>query len=149
LPGEPLATHGAAVRARYRVSGIIGEARTGMPTVFATMLPMYCSVRRRGWSRDLAGALTLLAGVARCEDTTILHRHGPETHAEVVAEAAGLTKDWQIARPEELYARLRALDERWSAARISPGGSADLLCMTLYVLRLRSAAGRSGPRESQ
>ena len=73
--------------------------------------------------------MTLLAEV---EDTNLLHRGGAEGLAFVREQAAEI-----LAGPEADYAaRLEELDGACIARGLSPGGSADLLALALFLRRL-------------
>ena len=118
-PGD---SHGGLARTRYGASGARGEALSGFPRA------------RRAWevlSRQgaYAALLTLLAEV---EDTNLLHRGGPEGLAFVRESAADI-----LAGPAAEYApRLEEMDTACIARGLSPGGSADLLALALFLRRL-------------
>ena len=115
-------THGGLARVRYGAGGARGEALAGFPHA------------RRAWealSRQgaYAALLTLLAEV---EDTNLLHRGGAEGLAFVREQAAEI-----LVGPEADYAaRLEELDGACIARGLSPGGSADLLALALFLRRL-------------
>lgn len=118
-PGD---SHGGLARTRYGASGARGEALSGFPHA------------RRAWevlSRQsvYAALLTLLAEV---EDTNLLHRGGLEGLAFVRESAAAI-----LTGPAAEYVpRLEELDNACIARGLSPGGSADLLALALFLRRL-------------
>ena len=64
--------------------------------------------------------------MSQLDDTNILHRCGAEVASRVKADAADLLSHFSID----------ALDERnrrYSAENISPGGSADMLALTIFM----------------
>jgi len=79
--------------------------------------------------------------MARVQDTNVLHRGGAEAAEKLLADAKLL--DERICRymeqgtlgmhMEEIRAQLEQWDAELSAARISPGGCADLLALTLMA----------------
>lgn len=115
-------THGGLARVRYGAGGARGEALAGFPHARRA----WEALSRRG---AYAALLTLLAEV---EDTNLLHRGGAEGLAFVRERAAEI-----LAGPEANYAaRLEELDGACIARGLSPGGSADLLALALFLRRL-------------
>jgi triphosphoribosyl-dephospho-CoA synthetase len=66
------------------------------------------------------------------DDTTVLHRHGPETLSYVRQKAAEILVLGGLFTAEGKSAIL-SLDEDFISRRISPGGSADLLAATYFL----------------
>mgnify|MGYP002094435829 FL=1 len=83
---------------------------------------------------ESAGPLSALVwAMSRLDDSTLVYRGGPQGLAYVRRRAAEL-----LRLPEEaLPPALEALDDDLMARRLSPGGSADLLALALF---LRAAA---------
>lgn len=109
-------THGSAVRALC--GGVRQEAVGGFPTVRA-MLPV---LSRQGPLRALLWAME------RTEDSTLVYRGGPEG-LRYVQQQARLLRD---CPDETLPQALERLDEDLIRRNLSPGGSADLLALTLF-----------------
>jgi triphosphoribosyl-dephospho-CoA synthase len=122
---SPSATdsHGARARRRYGVSGALGQAQSGFPIVTEHGLP---ALRTGG------PAHALLALMANLDDTCVLHRGGMtgladlQSGARAVLEAGGPAS----AQGERHFA---ALDRLCATRRLSPGGSGDLLAVTLFL----------------
>ena len=118
----PQDTHGAAVAVRHQVGGARAEALAGFPT-----------------ARMAAGILqahdpltTLLWLMAHTEDTNLYHRGGAEGAAFVKARSAAI-----LAVPvEQRIALTQALDDALIDHWLSPGGSADLLALALFLRTL-------------
>lgn len=121
LPPAP-DSHGQQARRRYGAPGARGEALAGFPHA------------RRAWAalartgRPAAALLTLLAEV---EDTNLLHRGGREGLTLVRDRARTLL----AGGPAEYEAGLLALDRDCIERNLSPGGSADLLALALFLGR--------------
>ncbi len=116
-------THGSAVRARYGLRGVRGEAVAGFPT-----LRQCCAVLER------EGLLTALVwSMAHLEDTNLYHRGGEAGAAYVRGEAAKIL----TAPPEAREALARSLDDELIRRNLSPGGSADLLALALFLQELK------------
>ena len=152
-PTTALASHGAAVVERYGVNGAREMALGGYQDLFGAWLPFYRSVKADAYGLQK----TLLKIMSTLDDTCVIHRVGHARAQEVKAEAGALLKgeiagqagndgkgqagndgkghagndgggqgtDW----PE----RLRDLCARYAAERISPGGAADMLALTIYM----------------
>ncbi|MGO4731112.1 triphosphoribosyl-dephospho-CoA synthase [Paenibacillus sp. 2KB_22] len=125
-------TNGNKVRKRFGFSGAIGEAQEGFPHVVHVALPALREARSKVINEQEARLDALLALMATLDDTCILHRGGLEalsmtkTHAKAVLEAGGSTTI-------EGKHRLQLLEDKLLSARVSPGGSADLLAATLFL----------------
>ena len=115
-------SHGQRARQRYGASGARGEALAGFPHARHA----WAALARPG-GRD-AALLTLLAEV---EDTNLLHRGGPEGLALVQSLARSIL----AASPPAYGEGLLDLDRACIARNLSPGGSADLLALALFLGR--------------
>lgn len=119
----PEGTHGAEARARWGCGGVRAEAVSG-----------FAGLRRMVPVLEAEGPLTaLLTAMATLEDSTVYHRGGPEGAAYVRRQAQAL-----LSRPREARAEgARALDRELIRRNLSPGGSADLLALALFVQRVK------------
>lgn len=115
-------SHGQQARQRYGAPGARGEALAGFPHARHA----WAALARPG-GRD-AALLTLLAEV---EDTNLLHRGGPEGLALVQSRARSIL----AASPSAYGEGLLDLDRACIARNLSPGGSADLLALALFLGR--------------
>lgn len=136
LPGGPTASNGAHSRKRYGVNGAIGAARHGFP-VAAAALGTLRVARSAGQSETHAQLSALLASIALLDDTCLLHRGG----------SAGLVLAQQDARrileaggpATRAGGRLlKTLDRELTVRGLSPGGSADMLALALFLDALLS-----------
>lgn len=125
-----LLSHGEKLFLSRRVTGIRGEAERGLPAVFNSSLPVYRE--SRDLSQNARLVQTLLTIMEFCEDTNILYRHSWETLKEVQARA-GLVLALGGMRTAEGIKATAAMDEDFSRRGISPGGSADLLGVTVLA----------------
>ena len=115
-------SHGQRAQQRYGAPGARGEALAGFPHARHA----WAALARPG-GRD-AALLTLLAEV---EDTNLLHRGGPEGLALVQGRARSIL----AASPPAYGEGLLDLDRACIARNLSPGGSADLLALALFLGR--------------
>ncbi|VWB68977.1 triphosphoribosyl-dephospho-CoA synthase MdcB [Burkholderia lata] len=126
-------SHGERASRRYGVGGARREAADGFTTVYAVGLP---ALRRA--QRDLPGdpeaarVDACFALIAALDDTNLLHRGGQSgldfaraTARAFVARGGVRARDWRL--------RAAAAHRAFVARRLSPGGAADLLAMSVFV----------------
>lgn len=129
----PLRSHGAAARRLHGAGGARAEAAAGFPTLYRVGLPALRHGRRLAPGDDEAARVhCCFALVAALEDTNILHRGGPDGLAFARREAAAFTARGGVGAPGWRGDALR-IHRAFVERRLSPGGSADLLAMTLFV----------------
>lgn len=115
-------THGAEAKRSFKVGGALENARGAYPELFADWLPYYRS--REG--DPFRCHKTLLHIMTTLDDTNILHRRGAEGLAHAEAEAARLLEDFSESG-------LSSLNKDFIRENISPGGSADMLSLTIFI----------------
>jgi triphosphoribosyl-dephospho-CoA synthase len=131
-PGD---THGAEVARRHGAGGARAEAVAGFPHLFQVALPAYAHALKRGAGTRAAAVQCLMSIIAVLLDTNLLHRGGPSGLAFAQSAASGFLRAGGVERADwEEHAR--EIHVGFVARRLSPGGSADLLAATLFVLRL-------------
>ena len=134
----PLDAPGARARRAYRVGGAPAEAAAGFPTLYRVGLPALRRARRlRPGDEAAARAGCCLALVAGLEDTNLLHRGGLDGYRFARAAAAAFCADGGVGQAD-WFARAQDLHRAFVARRLSPGGAADLLAMTLFVDRFEA-----------
>jgi len=128
-----LHSHGGSARRRCGAGGARMEAAQGFPSVYKVGLPAL----RRG-ARDAPGdneaarIEACFALIAALEDTNLLHRGGLPGLRFARRAARNFLAEGGVRRPD-WRARARSVHESFVARRLSPGGSADLLAMTLFI----------------
>ncbi len=117
-------THGNTAVNAHRVTGALDLAKAGYHQVFAEWLPAY----RRFVTEDTSTARhrLLLLIMSQLDDTNVIHRVGYEQAQQVKSEAASLLADYSTAGME-------AMNRDYIARNISPGGSADMVALTLFI----------------
>lgn len=141
IEGEQARTFGEALYQKRGAGGVRAEAAGGFASVREAGLPRLRAALSAGFSLNGAGLCALVALMARTQDTNAVRRGGEEAAealrraaAEMDAEIAKAIADGTIAeKMEAIRARLARWDEEMIRARISPGGCADLLALTLLV----------------
>ena len=130
-------SHGCLVAARYGASGARGEAANGFPGVFEIALPALRDALARGADTERAQLHALFSLLAQLTDTNVLYRGGAEGLALVRDGAAEFLAAGSVFDRGWLH-RAEALHRRCCAARVSPGGSADLLAAAWFVHQSQS-----------
>ena len=125
-PVEP-ASHGAEAGRRYGAGGARVEAARGFPTLYGVGLPAL-----RGGFDEPARVRACFALIATLEDTNLLHRGGPSGLDVARREARRFLDQGGVERAG-WRDRATSIHKAFVAQRLSPGGSADLLAMSLFV----------------
>jgi triphosphoribosyl-dephospho-CoA synthase len=129
----PLHSHGTKARRRYGAGGARREAALGFPSIYKIGLPAL----RQGAlmapeDPEAARVQACFSLIATIEDTNLLHRGG--LHGLRLAQSAArqFLDGGGVGQPHWLE-RACAVHRAFVARRLSPGGSADLLAMSLFV----------------
>ncbi len=127
LPEKKL-TAGQRIYLEYGLKGARGEAAEGFPSVREVALPYL----RAHEKEDCKYQHALLHLIALGKDTNMIARGGYETAQESVGEVRALLK-----KGEPDMKTIEALDERFIGKNLSPGGSADLLALSMFCRLMR------------
>jgi triphosphoribosyl-dephospho-CoA synthase len=128
-------SNGKRVSNKYGVGGARAEAEEGFPHAVTIGLPALREARGKGMPETAARIVALLSIMTSLNDTCLLHRGGlvaletARNGARAVLTAGGITTRAGMEAFERLERELLALNA-------SPGGSADLLAVTLFLDRL-------------
>ena len=119
-------SHGTQARARYAAGGAREEGARGFPSVFGVGLPALQQALAAGRGLRRARIDALFALMAHISDTNVYHRGGlagalavQQAARAFVARGGSAAPDWE--------AQALACHRQFVAARLSPGGAADLL----------------------
>ena len=127
-------SHGEAVYNKSGIRGIRGEVSRGFPSVINHALPLLSTLLKDGHSLNDAGVAVLLKLLAYAEDTNLIHRGSLETLGALQEELRSFFAD--KADMKRIKDKAAALDKDFISRGLSPGGSADLLGVTLFLFRL-------------
>ena len=116
---QPEGTHGAAAK---RAKGALKMAQGGYRELFEEWLPLYRSLEGDPYRMQK----TLLRIMSGLDDTCVIHRVGPAMADSIKLESRNLLKDVSVERLQETA-------HRYNAGRVSPGGSADMLALTVLA----------------
>lgn len=115
-------THGAAVRQKHHVKGALDMALEGYAQLFEDWMPYFQHVKDDGQAR----LRLLLHIVSTLEDNNLYHRGGAELTQETQQRCARLAENFKIENNE-------ALTKWMKEHNMSPGGSADMLALSLFA----------------
>ena len=125
-------SHGLRAARRYAASGAREEAALGLPSVFEVALPMLQATLASGRGMRRARVDALFALMGHISDTNLYHRGGKQgahtvrRHAQdFLAQGGTASAGWE--------ARALACHRTFVAARLSPGGAADLLAASCLL----------------
>ncbi len=130
--GRSEKSHGEEIYRKYGFSGARGEAETGFRTVFEFGLPQLESSLE---TDDAVLFKCFLAISSNTNDTNILYRRGPD----VLSSFQELCKTALENFNEANYSKVA---EFCKSKNISPGGSADLLVVSIFLGSVISADKR-------
>lgn len=121
-------THGQSAFLRHGITGARGEAAGGFRTVSEIALPVLRQSFAAGMNQNDAYLNTLLHLIKHVEDTNVIARTGKEGLAEAKRRV-------HLAESENrgLKEKGRELNRLFTERNISPGGSADLLAVAIFV----------------
>jgi len=137
---EKKLTNGERLFLKYGISGIRGEAERGFPTVREKGLPALRAGLKDGLSFNDASVQSLISIMTNAEDTNVIIRSNLDfLHKEVQARAKEII---ELGGMYTLKGRrkINTLDRYLIKKGVNPGGSADLLAITitLYYFSLLS-----------
>lgn len=129
-------TAGEILYERYGAAGVRGEAESGFSTALKFGLPALENAFSKGLSIRLALAQCLLVLMGECDDTTVLWRAGEHELNVLKNRAKDIVKNGGVMTDRGMR-MISELDEHCLRLRISPGGSADLLALSVgfYLLK--------------
>ncbi len=125
-------TYGEKLYFKYGSKGIRGEVETGFKTVLDYGLPVIKEYFPNETNTDKVLVQVLLNLVANTEDSNILGRHDFKT-LKYSQRCAKKALELGGAYTHKGLKYLKALDKDFIKKHISPGGSADLLAVTVML----------------
>jgi triphosphoribosyl-dephospho-CoA synthase len=142
LPGHDTGeTNGARIRDQKGMTGILGEARRGLPALFETALPALDDALLKGLDGTLSGLFAMARLMQEVEDTTTLHRCGATGLHRLQTDGRRL--EALLLEGTSPYPFLRKTNLEYISQRLTMGGVADLLGMSFGLFRFLH-----NPRES-
>lgn len=134
LAGKPCLTNGEKLYMKYGTAGVRGEVASGFKTVKTVSVPYARSLWEKADTNTLLVDI-LLRLMACAEDSNILGRHDMNMLRIVQAKAQRIVEDGGAFCSSGLEA-VRGFDQWCIDAWVSPGGSADMLAVTVFLILL-------------
>lgn len=125
-------TAGELLYQKYGITGIRGEAERGFPSVMEKGLHALYEAFRRGTNLNDALVHTVISLMTIAEDTNVIWRAGFGA-AEYVKDTARGIIDAGSIFTKAGWEKIHEAEEDFVKKRISPGGSADLLSVTIAL----------------
>jgi len=136
----PLRSHGTEAWRRFGAGGARAQAAAGFPHVLDVGLPALRLARElHPGDPEAARVQAFFALLAVMEDTNLLHRGGAEGLRFAQQMAAGFLSGGGVAR-RGWRDRAAMVHQAFVARRLSPGGCADLLGMSVFLDTLETGA---------
>ncbi len=134
--GKKSKTAGELLFQRYGIKGIRGEIEAGLPCVTGRGLPALEEAFAAGADLNDALVHAFVCLMAVTEDSNVIWRAGLEGARQVKEQAEKILSAGSVFTAKG-RAALAEAEDIFAARRISPGGSADLLSVTiaLYLLK--------------
>lgn len=127
-------THGEKLFIDYGFKGIRGQSQMGYPIVKQILMPWL----RHAQHLDMDTEETLLRGLvllmSQVEDGNLIHRGGIEAWLKVKADSQAVI-DGDLDR-KSFYKWLETYNTKLINLHLSPGGSADLLALGIFLATL-------------
>lgn len=122
-------THGSKAKVNNILKGALDNAREGYTQLFKAWLPFY--IDRIAEGDNYALHKTLLRIMCDLDDTNIVYRTSMETMQEVKTEARQMLDTSRNIVNFEVA--LQAMNTDYIHRNISPGGSADMLSLVVFL----------------
>ncbi|MGL4403334.1 MAG: citrate lyase holo-[acyl-carrier protein] synthase [Fusobacteriaceae bacterium] len=119
-------TNGELLYLKHGFLGIRGEVKEGLAVVFEDGIMTLKNSLESGDEKNLALVKTLLKLMSKVEDSTIVNRKGIEVLKKVQKESEELFYNFSLEKACQL-------EKSYIDRGISPGGSADLLAVTILL----------------
>ncbi|WP_319531260.1 triphosphoribosyl-dephospho-CoA synthase CitG [uncultured Cohaesibacter sp.] len=135
-PRHTATTAGEHIFRRYGLTGARGEAQSGFVTVRRYALPAFHKASMAGAEDDTALLAALLELLAHNRDTNIVARGGMDG-LHLVRRSARRIRNAGGIHSDNFLDALIAMDDDLIAQNLSPGGSADLVAVTWFMIQLQ------------
>jgi len=133
----PLNSHGSGALRRFGAGGARAEAASGF--LHARRIGLPALRAGRALAGEEAGRVhAFFALLAEMEDTNLLHRGGADGLMDARRAARDFLKAGGVGQANWLDHAI-AVHRQFVARRLSPGGSADLLAVTVFLDRVEAA----------
>lgn len=129
-------SHGEMLYLKYGFKGIRGEAEAGYPIIKKHILPKMRSQNKQ-LSLKIRLHEILFMLMANVDDSNVVYRGGMEALDLVKKEASNFLKRENLTQ-ENLDESISKINHLFVEKNISPGGSADLLSVSIFLGKLEN-----------
>lgn len=127
-------SYGEKLYKNYGITGIRGVAESGYPVIPQIALPyLRTNIKKYPQHKEEVFLHLLALIMSESEDTNLIHRGGVEAYQSVQSEAAEIYKKTTPLTIKEAFSEY---NQRLIQRHLSPGGSADLLALSLFIAQL-------------
>lgn len=135
LEGKKNLSYGEKLYLKYNFAGIREEAQTGYPLLSEYILPLLIRLRGENRPKELIYLDILFHLMVRTEDSNIIARGGFKALDYVKATAESFIGGGSVYQ-ENGIEQIHKINEAFKERNLSPGGSADLLAVTIFLDKL-------------
>jgi triphosphoribosyl-dephospho-CoA synthetase len=128
-------TNGEKLYLKYGITGIRGEIEKGLPSVVNTGLPYYDDALKAGLDTASSLAHTLISLMTVVEDTTVVNRCGIDG-LKYMRNSANFAIKLGGMKTLDGKEYIINMDRDFIDKKISPGGAADLLAVTVMIKKI-------------
>ncbi len=128
-------TNGEKVLKKYGSFGVRGEALSGYATVRNLSLPAFYDGTRRNIDFESVKLQALITLMSQVEDSNILYRSNMDRLKQVQKMSRDFLNNGGMYQKNAMEIMM-AWDRQFIDWNISPGGSADLLAITLFIYKI-------------
>lgn len=127
-------THGERLYLKYGFTGIRGEAEAAYPFIQNQIMLRMRSQNKKG-SLKFRLLEILFLFMSTVDDSNVIHRGGIEALELVKREARKFIKEGGLVQENSL-GKIEKINDLFVEKHISPGGSADLLILSIFLGKL-------------
>jgi len=120
-------SHGEQCFKLFNVGGIRLEVENGFPTIFNYAIPV---LETQNYIDDNVLIMCLLTIMSNLDDTNVLYRSNAQTLQLLKEKCGNLITNYSFDNYKEII-------DFCISNKISPGGSADLLCISVFIYLLK------------
>lgn len=129
-------THGEKLFLEQGFTGIRGEIRSGLDIIFNGSLKAFSKALDKTGDINISAVHTLIYLMSKTMDSTIVYRHNFEVLSQVREEMNHIFLAGGVFSKDKYY--FEKLEKKYIEKNISPGGSADLLAITIYFYKVKN-----------
>lgn len=133
LEKKRLLTNGEMLFQKYGITGVRGEVEEGFPSITEVVMPYLRESQDQKTSDRLLNALFLLMTIT--EDSNIIFRSDIKKLKEVQQLAKNFIEKGGMKQANAVC-QIQYMNEQFKKWNISPGGSADLLSVAIFISKL-------------